>query len=74
MVDACILIKVVPVRLNRVLEELKKLKGVVKVYPTYGRFDVVCIVEGSTNEDIAEISAVINRLEGVRSSETLIEA
>ncbi|MBS7611266.1 Lrp/AsnC ligand binding domain-containing protein [Candidatus Bathyarchaeota archaeon] len=74
MVNACILIKVVPVRLNRVLEELRKIQGVVKVYPTYGRFDVVCLVEGSKNEDIAEISALINRLEGVRSTETLIEA
>ncbi|MEM3547282.1 MAG: Lrp/AsnC ligand binding domain-containing protein [Candidatus Bathyarchaeia archaeon] len=72
--NACILIKAVPVRLNRVIEELKKIRGVAKVYPTYGRFDVVCFVEGSTNEDIAEISAVINRLEGVRSTETLIEA
>lgn len=72
--NACILIKVVPVRLNRVLEELRKMQGVVKAYPTYGRFDVVCLVEGSKNEDIAEISALINRLEGVRSTETLIEA
>lgn len=74
MVNACILIKVVPVRLNRVIEELKKVRGVAKVYPTYGRFDIVCFVEGSTNEEIAEISAVINKLEGVRSTETLIEA
>ncbi|MEM2849910.1 MAG: Lrp/AsnC ligand binding domain-containing protein [Candidatus Bathyarchaeia archaeon] len=72
--NACILIKVVPIRLNRVLEELRKMQGVVKAYPTYGRFDVVCLVEGLKNEDIAEISALINRLEGVRSTETLIEA
>ncbi|MCD6444751.1 Lrp/AsnC ligand binding domain-containing protein [Candidatus Bathyarchaeota archaeon] len=74
MVNACILIKVVPLRLVKVLEELKDVKGVVKVYPTYGRFDVVCLVEGTSNEDIAEISAVINQLDGVRSTETLIEA
>jgi len=74
MVNACILIKVVPLRLVKVLEELKDVKGVVKVYPTYGRFDVVCLVEGASNEDIAEISAVINQLDGVRSTETLIEA
>lgn len=74
MVSACILIKVIPIRLVRVLEEVRSVRGVVKAYPTYGRFDIVCFVEGAGNEDIAEISAVINRLNGVRSTETLIEA
>ncbi|MCS7113279.1 MAG: Lrp/AsnC ligand binding domain-containing protein [Nitrososphaerota archaeon] len=74
MVKACILMKVVPVRLAKVLDTLKTVKGVVKCYPVYGRFDMVCFIEAKSNEEVANISAEINRIDGVRSTETLIEA
>ncbi|MEM2739501.1 MAG: Lrp/AsnC ligand binding domain-containing protein [Candidatus Bathyarchaeia archaeon] len=74
MVKACILMKVVPVRLAKVLDALKDMRGVVKCYPVYGRFDVVCFIEAESNEKVASISAEINRIDGVRSTETLIEA
>jgi len=74
MVKACILMKVVPIRLAKVLDALKCIDGVVKCYPVYGRFDVVCFIEAKSNEEVAKISAEINRIEGVRSTETLVEA
>lgn len=74
MVKACILMKVVPVRLTKVLDTLKSIGEVVKCYPVYGRFDIVCFIEAKSNEEIAEISAKINRIDGVRSTETLVEA
>jgi DNA-binding Lrp family transcriptional regulator len=66
--------KVVPIRLAKVLDALKSIDGVVKCYPVYGRFDVVCFIEAKSNEEVARISAEINRIEGVRSTETLVEA
>lgn len=74
MVRACILLKVIPLRLAKVLEELSGIEGVARCYPVYGRFDVVCLVEAEDNTAIADLSARINRIEGVRSTETLIEA
>jgi DNA-binding Lrp family transcriptional regulator len=66
--------KVVPIRLTKVLDALKRVEGVVKCYPVYGRFDIVCFIEAKSNEEVAKISAEINRIEGVRSTETLVEA
>lgn len=74
MVRACILIKASPVRVEELLEAIRKMKEVRKAYITYGRFDIVAFVEGSRNDEIAGVSAAINQLEGVRSTETLIEA
>ncbi|MBS7627340.1 Lrp/AsnC ligand binding domain-containing protein [Candidatus Bathyarchaeota archaeon] len=74
LVRACILIKASPVRFNELLEAIRAMKDVRKVYVTYGRFDIVAFVEGVGNDDVARISANINQLEGVRSTETLIEA
>lgn len=74
MVRACILMKVIPIRLTKVLETLRGMSGVAKCYPVYGRFDIVCFVEAESNEDVARISAEINRIDGVRSTETLVEA
>ncbi len=74
MVNACILIKASPIKFEQVLIAVKQMKEVKKAYVTYGRFDIVSFIEARNNNDVAEVSARINGLEGVRSSETLVEA
>jgi hypothetical protein len=73
MPKACILIKTVPAASDRILENLKKTKGVTKAYIAFGRWDIVAYIDASVDE-MGKISGTINSAEGVRSSETLPEA
>jgi hypothetical protein len=74
MLNACILLKVVPSKANTILGAVRKLTGVRKAYFSYGRFDTVIFVEVADYKKLREITTQINSLEGVRSSETLPEA
>ena len=73
MAKACILIKTTPNASDRVLEKLRKVKAVKKAYIAFGRWDLVALIDASMDE-IAKISATINSMEDVRTSETLPEA
>ncbi len=72
--NACILIKTSPIQTADVREKTKKLKGVRKVFVAYGRFDLVAFVEASEYPTIRRLTGTINAIEGVRSTETLVEA
>ena len=74
MLNACVMIKAVPTRLDAILEAVKKMKEVKKAYLAYGRFDVVAFVELEGYHDVMAFSTRINALDGVRSTETLVEA
>jgi len=74
LVKACILIKVVPTRVERVLDRVRRLGEARKVYPVYGRWDIVAFIEVPEYRRLKELTGDINRLEGVRSTETLAEA
>lgn len=74
MLNACILLKVVPTRAESILEQIKNIKRVRKAYLTYGRFDVVVFVEAENYKDLQSVTTEINCIEGVRSTETLAEA
>ena len=74
MLNACILLKVVPVKSDLILDAVSKIKCVRKAYDTFGRFDIVIFVEVEDYEELREITTDINGLEGVRSTETLPEA
>jgi len=73
MPKACVLIKTVPTAVDRILDEIKKMKAVKKAYLIYGRWDIVAFIDAPT-EEIGRLTATINSTEGVRSSETLPEA
>ena len=73
MTKACILIKTVPTVTDRILEKLAKMSSVRKAYATYGRWDIVVFIDASTDE-IEKVSAAVNVMDGVRSTETLPEA
>jgi hypothetical protein len=73
MANACILIKTTTTAVEKILQQVRKISGVRKAYIAYGRWDIVAFVVAPIDE-IGKISASINSIEGVRTSETLPEA
>jgi DNA-binding Lrp family transcriptional regulator len=71
---ACILIKTVPLQTEPVLEKTRSLKGVRKAFIVYGRYDMVAFVEASGYPEIRKLTSEINSAQGVRSTETLVQA
>jgi DNA-binding Lrp family transcriptional regulator len=74
MVNAVILIKSVPTKQDELISKLKVTEYVRKVYPCYGRFDIVVFVDAPDVDKIKLLSLKVNSMDGVRSTETLLEA
>jgi uncharacterized protein with GYD domain len=74
VLNACVLLKVVPTKANMILDSVRKVAGVRKAYFTCGRFDITIFVEAEDYKKLREITTQINSVEGVRSTETLPEA
>ena len=54
-------------------EEIAKIKGVVKVYGVFGRYDLVAQVEAPTLEELSRIiTDKIRAIAGVSTTESLI--
>ena len=74
MLRVCALIKVIPPRTGAVLKIIKEYKEIEKAYMAYGRFDLVAFWKARDYKEVRAISGKINSIEGVRSTETLVEA
>lgn len=74
MLNACILLKIVPIKAHVILSAVREINGVRKAYPTYGRFDIAVFVEAEDYRKLRAITTEINGVEGIRSTETLPEA
>jgi uncharacterized protein with GYD domain len=74
MLNACVLLKVVPTKADVILSAVKVVKGVRKAFFTYGRFDIVVFLEVENYKQLRELTSQINEIAGVRSTETLAEA
>jgi len=74
MLNACILLKVVPTKAQAILSAVKGIDGVRKAYFTYGRFDMAVFVEVEDYKKLRAVTTKINGIEGIRSTETLPEA
>ncbi len=74
MLNACILAKTMPTRTEKILKAVRELKEVRKAFIAYGRFDVVVFIEASDYQQVRILSGKINSIDGVRSTETLVEA
>jgi DNA-binding Lrp family transcriptional regulator len=74
MVNAVVLIKSVPTKQDELISKLKVTECIRKVYPCYGRFDIVAFVDAPDVDKIKLLSLKINSMDGVRSTETLLEA
>ena len=72
--NACILIKTTPIQTDKVMEAASKLAGVRKAFVSYGRYDLIAFVRSNDYSGIRKLTALINELDGVRSTETLVEA
>ena len=66
--------KTTPLQTDAVIDKVKRLKGVRKVFMAYGRYDLVAFVEASGYPEIRRLTGEINSAAGVRSTETLVEA
>jgi DNA-binding Lrp family transcriptional regulator len=74
MLNACILAKTMPTRAEKILNAIKEFKEVRKAFLAYGRFDIVIYIDVSDYQQIRVMSGKINSIDGVRSTETLVEA
>ena len=72
--NACILLKIVPLKANAILSAVKEISGVRKAYFTYGRFDIAVFVDVADYKELRAVTTKINGVEGIRSTETLPEA
>jgi len=70
---ACILVRAMPGKVMTVLEGVKGVKGVVKAFPVYGRYDIVAFVEAPDYNSVSKVSSEINAMKGIKSTETAIE-
>lgn len=74
MLNACILLKVVRIKVQSILSKIKTIESVRKAYLTHGRFDIAVFVEVDNYKKLRVITSKINGIEGIRSTETLAEA
>lgn len=74
MLNACILLKVVPTKADAILGSVRQIGSVKKAFFTYGRFDIAVFAEANDYKELREATSRINSIEGVRSTETLAEA
>ncbi|MDG6907822.1 MAG: Lrp/AsnC ligand binding domain-containing protein [Nitrososphaerota archaeon] len=72
--NATVLIKTVPSRTESVEKSAEKLNGVRKSFVAYGRCDVVVFARVRDYAEVRKLTGEINSIEGVRSTETLVEA
>jgi uncharacterized protein with GYD domain len=74
MLNACILLKVVPTKAQAILSAIKEIEGAKKAYLTHGRFDIAVFVDVADYKELRAVTTKINCIEGIRSTETLPEA
>jgi len=54
-------------------EEISKIKGVVKVYGVFGRYDLIAQIEAPTLEELSRIiTDKLRAISGVLSTESLV--
>ena len=73
MVSACVLVRSQRGTYDEVVDRIKQLKGVNRVFPVLGRFDVVADVEAPNVSVLGDTIIRMGRLAGVIFTETLVE-
>jgi len=74
MLNACVLLKVVPTKADAILNTVKAIKGVRKAYFTYGRFDIAVFLEVENYKQLRDLTGQINDLVCRRRPEKKKEA
>ena len=73
MLSACILIRTSHGRFEDVVEFLSQLKGVKRIFPVLGRYDVVVDLEDSDLKALDATVLRMNKFAGLVFTETLVE-
>jgi uncharacterized protein with GYD domain len=73
LLSACILIRTLHGRFEDVVRSIRRLKGVERVFPTLGRYDVVVDLEASDLKELGGIVLRMGKIAGVVFTETLVE-
>ena len=73
MVSACILIRTRHGEFSKVVDRIKSINGVVRVFPVLGRYDVVVDFNATDMATLGKSVLKISRMAGVVFTETLIE-
>lgn len=58
--------------MEKVLKALAKLEGVKEAYSVFGVYDIVVKVEAASTDKIRDLAYKIRRLDGIRSTLTMI--
>jgi len=73
LVSACVLIRTGHSRFEDVVKAISQIKGVKKVFPVLGRYDVVAEVETTDIKELGVIVLRMGKMSGVVFTETLVE-
>lgn len=73
LVSACVLVRTASGKFDEAVKALRQVKGVQRVFPVLGRFDVVADVEVKDPKDLGPTILRLGRLAGVVFTETLVE-
>ena len=73
MLSACVLIRTTHGRFEDVVEFLGQLKGVKRIFPTLGRYDVVVDLEASDLQALDVAVLRMGKFAGGVFTETLVE-
>jgi len=73
LLSACVLIRTGHGRFEDAVKSIRKLKGVKKVFPVLGRFDVVVDLEASNIKELGSTVLRMGKISGVVFTETLVE-
>jgi uncharacterized protein with GYD domain len=73
LLSACVLIRTVHGRFEDVVRLIRRLKGVKRVFPTLGRYDVVVDLEASDLKELGSTVLRMGNIAGVVFTETLVE-
>jgi DNA-binding Lrp family transcriptional regulator len=73
LVNACVLVRTAHGQFDEVAKLLRQLKGVKRIFPTLGRYDVVADVEVANLEELDSTILRMGNFAGVVFTETLVE-
>ena len=73
MVSACVLIRTSHGKFEEVVKMMRQIKGVERVFPVLGRYDVVADTADMNPTDLGSTVLRLGRMSGVVFTETLVE-
>jgi len=73
MVSACVLMRTEHGKFEEVVKVIRQIKGIQKIFPVLGRYDVVVDLESADMSDLGATVLRIGRIAGVVFTETLVE-